>query len=160
MTSRFLTRPVAKEAVNTVLPAILKLMETRGRRAHLHIVVLDPTVKPWNGTFEDAILYEHQIGNPNDWEHDYAGIARSKAAQAWRTQMPNGIMQLSAAALLEAGDVKYASSYVEPLSGMVVGCSGIQGHFDYLVGGWVALACLQLAKDESELARTGDSDYF
>lgn len=160
MTSLYLTKAIAEEAVKTVMPAIMSLMKNRGVRGDLHIVVLDPTIKPWNGTFTDAVIYEHQIGDPQEWKHDYASIARSKAEQSWRTQMPNGIMQLNAAALIEAGDVKYASAFVEPLSGMTVGCSGIQGYFDYLVGGWVALACLQFAKDESEKAREKHGDFF
>lgn len=160
MTSLFLTRKLAEEAVQTVLPAIMELMKARAKRAHLHIVVLDPTIKPWNSTFEDAVLYEHPIGNPQDWMHDYMTIARGKAQQGWRTQLPNGLMQLNAAVLLEKGDVKYTSCYVDAVSGMTVGCSGIQGYFDYLIGGLVAIACLQLAHEETVFALARDGDFF
>ncbi len=150
MTSLFLTAKLAQEAVGTVLPAITELMNFRAKRAHMHIVILDPTKKPWNSTFEEAIVYEYQIGNPEEWEYDYKNVARSKAEQSFRTGLPNGIMHLHAPVLIESGDTKWTSSYVDSISGMIVACSGVQGYFDYLVGGWVALTCLQFAYDESE----------
>lgn len=151
MASYFLTETLAKEAVALALPAIKKLMATRtGGRNGLHIVILDPTITPaGGGSFAEAILYEHQIGDPEGWKHDYVAIARSKAEQAWRDGRPNLWTHLFAPALIVEGDARYWSSFV--YNGLVVACSGIQPWFDFLVGGWVALACQQLAQDEKQV---------
>lgn len=152
MSSVLLTRDLAREAVELVEPSVIRLFETRAKRPCFHIVVLDPTVYPWEARFEEAILYEHSF-RKNDWDKDYGAIARSKAVQSWRDGrgMPNILHHELAPASLQAGDVEAWSSF--HWYGLTVAGSGVQRWFDFMIGGWVALACQMLARDEAEAVR-------
>jgi len=59
-------KDIAIDAIELVKPAIMNLFE-RTCRKELHIVVMDPTIKPWEAKFEDSILVEHTIGTPAEW---------------------------------------------------------------------------------------------
>ena len=148
MSSVLLTKDLVQEAVTLVLPSIENLLKTRGKRNAFHIVVLDPTVHPWNAEFEDAILYEHSI-NADSWDKDYAAIARSKALQTWRDgrHQHNILIHELAPASLQAGDAEAWSSF--NWCGLTVAGSGVQRWFDFLISGWVALTCQMLARDEA-----------
>lgn len=125
-----------------ILPAIMHLLETMAKRKHLHIVVMNPRIKPWDGfSFENAILVEFSIGDRSEWEYDYKHYARSKTEQAWREQRPNLITQVMAPATLRSGDTLYFGSF--EYYGMYVGCSGIESHFDVMISGWYAIAFQQ-----------------
>ena len=152
MASVLLTPKLAREAVGLVLPSVESLLAQRGKRNCFHIVILDPTVKPWNGCFEEAILYEHSI-RKDEWDKDYAAIARSKAVQTWRDGRghPNILYHELAPASLQAGDAEAWSSF--DWFGLTVAGSGVQRWFDFLISGWVALTCQMLARDEAETVR-------
>ena len=152
MSSALLTKQLVAEAIEIVTPSITRLLQSRGKRNAFHIVVLDPTVHPWDGTFERAILYEHSI-NREDWDKDYARIARSKAYQTWRDarHVPNIVTHELGPASLEQGDAEAWSSF--SWYGLTVGGSGVQRWFDFLISGWVALTCQMLARDEAETVR-------
>ena len=153
MASVLLTKELAREAVELVLPSINAVLDGRGKRRYFHIVILDPTVKPWNGSFEDAILYEYSI-RKDEWDNDYDSVARSKAYQSWRSQggYPNLIIQEMGPASLQAGDRQGTSSF--EWYGLIVAGSGIQGWLDFMIAGWVALACQMLAREEAEKLRS------
>ena len=53
---------MAKEAVDLIRPSIESLFE-RTNRKELHIVIMDPRIKPWESDFEDVILYQESIRN-------------------------------------------------------------------------------------------------
>jgi hypothetical protein len=42
----------------------IDLLFNRTNRQELHIVVMNPNIKPWEGKFEEAVLYETSIGEP------------------------------------------------------------------------------------------------
>jgi len=153
MASVLLTPDLAREAVELVEPSVIRLFETRAKRACFHVVVLDPTIYPWEKPFETAILYEHAF-HKEAWDKDYAGIARSKAYQSWRDGrgMPNILHHELSPASLQTGDAEAWSSF--QWYGLTVAGSGVQRWFDFMIGGWVALACQMLARDEAEPIRT------
>ena len=51
---------IAKQAVELVKPSIEELFK-RTNRKELHIVIMDPRLKPWESSFSDAILYEESL---------------------------------------------------------------------------------------------------
>lgn len=133
-------KQLAKEAVELVKPAIEKLFEKTNRK-ELHIVIMDPRVKPWESTFEDAILYEESIVN-SQWTIPFDDFARKKADQAWRSRSANINHQSVHPSSLRDGDILFYGSFV--YGDIVVACSGVQQWFDMLVSGWIALAFEQL----------------
>jgi len=133
---------IAKQAIELVKPSIEALFEHTVRK-ELHIVVVDPRVKPWEASFDDAILYEYTMRNSDVWQAPYDEFARNKARQAWREQQPNGVIQQLHPSSLRSEDVPFYGSFV--YGNVVVGCSGVQQWFDVLISGWVALAFEQLA---------------
>lgn len=54
-------KDITQDAIDIVKPSIDKLFE-RTNRKELHIVVMNPHLKPWEASFEDAILYEESLG--------------------------------------------------------------------------------------------------
>lgn len=152
MASILLTKKLAREAVELVEPSVVRLFETRAKRACFHVVVLDPTIYPWEADFDEAVLYEHSF-RKEGWDKDYARIARSKAYQSWRDGqgMHNLIHHELSPASLREGDAEAWSSF--HWYGLTVAGSGVQRWFDFMIGGWVALACQMLARDEAEAVR-------
>ena len=83
---------VARQSVALVRPSIEELFNRTVRR-ELHIVILDPRIKPWESDFNDAILYQESIGNTTSWEKPFDDFARNKAEQAWRDMQSNIVAQ-------------------------------------------------------------------
>ena len=147
---------LAREAVELVMPAISELLGKYAKRKQLHIVVMDPRVKPWEGSFDEAVLHERSVGEPGEWEHDYRGIARSKAKQAWRNGQANIITQMLAPATLKNGDTIFCGSF--EYCGVIVAASGVEPWFDMLVSAWVATALQQLAQHKIQKFKTEHPD--
>lgn len=137
------TRELHDQVMELMRPSIDALLEQYAKRKHYHIVIMDPKKKPWECSFEDAILAEFSQGK-DAWEHYYDKIARSKAKQAWRNQQANVITQTLAPATLLSGDTFYFGSF--EYYGMIVACSGIESYFDMLISGWIALSYQQLSQ--------------
>ncbi len=138
-------REIAEDAVKLVTPSIEKLFE-RTNRQELHIVVMDPRLKPWEANFEDAILYEAQFGTPANWTVPFDQLARKKASQAWRNHSANIQTQFLHPSSLKEDDILYFGSFVH--GNIVVACSGVQQWYDMLISGWIAVAIEQLAMHE------------
>ena len=51
---------IAKQAVALVKPSIEELFK-RTNRKELHIVIMDPRLKPWESSFSDAIYMKNQL---------------------------------------------------------------------------------------------------
>jgi hypothetical protein len=135
-------KQLAIDALELVTPAIERLFDKTNRK-ELHIVIMDPQVKPWESSFEDAILHEASLGNPNEWTIPFAQLARKKAQQAWRDGSANINQQALHPASLREDDVLFYGSFV--YGNIVVACSGVQQWFDMLVSAWIAVAIEQLA---------------
>lgn len=135
----------AKQAVELVRPSIDALFE-RTNRKELHIVIMDPRLKPWESDFESAILHQESIKTMGSWEHPFDDFARNKAEQAWRESQPNVLLQTRHPSSLRAGDVPFYGSFV--YGNVVVACSGVEQWFDMLISGWIAVAFEQLMVHE------------
>ncbi|MFA0076800.1 hypothetical protein AB4427_01365 [Vibrio artabrorum] len=136
---------LAESAVELVLPAIDNMFK-QAKRKELHIVVINPTVKPWESDFESAILFQRSLGNPESWAVEFDKLARAKAKQAWKHSFSNIDIQSKHPTLLEEGDVLWSGSFV--YGGIVVACSGVEPEFDMLASGLIAVAFEQLAVHE------------
>lgn len=139
-------RQLAQDAVDLVRPAIEKLFNQTNRK-ELHIVVMDPRLKPWEATFEEAILYQESIKNM-PWKVPFDELARDKAAQAWRHQQANIERQIRHPSSLRDGDALFYGSFV--YGDIVVASSGVEQWFDMLISGWIALAFEQLAMHDHQ----------
>lgn len=136
---------IVKEAIELVKPSIALLFEQTNRK-ELHIVVMDPRVKPWESTFNEAVLYETSLGNPQEWTTPFDDFARNKARQAWRNSSANLTNQTIHTSSLNDDDLLFYGSFV--YGDIVVACSGVEQWFDMLVSGWIAVAFEQLCMNE------------
>ena len=132
---------IARQAVALVKPSIEALFEKTNRK-ELHIVIMDPRLKPWESNFNDAILYQESIRNSENWENPYDEFAQNKAEQAWRDMQANIVTQTQHPSSLREGDLPFYGSFV--YGNVVVACSGVEQWFDMLISGWIALAFEQL----------------
>jgi len=138
---------IAQQAVTLVKPSIEALFD-RTNRKELHIVIMDPRIKPWESDFDDAILYQESIRTLDSWEHPFDDFARNKAEQAWRDSQANIVAQTRHPSSLREGDLPFYGSFV--YGNIVVACSGVEQWFDMLVSGWIALAFEQLMIHEQQ----------
>jgi hypothetical protein len=144
--SYLIDRHAAEKAVGLALPMIHEAMKLKevGESGFLYIVVMDPLRGPSNSTFEEAILYEHAVGDRSKWDADYAGFARAKARVVWRTGMDSHLVQELRPYLLEAGDtVLWGSAIVD---GITVAVSGANPWYDEAFAGTVAMCLRAVAK--------------
>ncbi|NKB77996.1 MAG: hypothetical protein GKR96_13410 [Gammaproteobacteria bacterium] len=138
---------IASQAVALVKPSIEELFQ-RTNRKELHIVIMDPRIKPWDADFNDAILYQESIHSSDTWENPYDEFARNKAEQAWRNSRSNIEIQTMHPSSLREGDIPFYGSFV--YGNVVVACSGVEQWFDMLISGWIALAFEQLMVHEHQ----------
>lgn len=138
---------IARQAVELVKPSIDALFERTNRNV-LHIVIMDPRLKPWESDFNDAILYQESIRTAEPWEHPFDEMALNKAEQAWRDMRANIVTQTTHPSSLREGDLPFYGSFV--YGNIVVACSGVEQWFDMLVSGWIALAFEQLMVHEHQ----------
>jgi len=139
------TKSLAIDAVDLVRPAIEQLL-TKACRQELHIVIMNPQLKPWESSFEDAILYECSFGSPQSWTIPFDKLAKNKAEQAWRDGSANINQQTLHPSSLRQGDALFYGTFV--YGNIVVASSGVEQWFDMLVSGWIALAFEQLTVHE------------
>lgn len=147
------TKQLAIEAVNVVKPAIEQLF-TKTNRQELHIVVMNPQLKPWESSFDDAILYECSLGSPESWTIPFDKLAKKKAQQAWRDGRANINHQTLHPSSLRKDDVLFYGSFV--YGDIVVACSGVEQWFDMLVSSWIAMAFEQLTVHEYQTQKVQD----
>ena len=138
---------IAQQAIELVKPSITTLFGRTNRQV-LHIVIMDPRIKPWEADFNDAILYQESIGETTTWEHPFDEFARNKAEQAWRNTQPNIVAQTMHPSSLKEGDLPFYGTFV--YGNIVVATSGVEQWFDMLVSGGVALAFEQLCIHEKQ----------
>lgn len=136
---------IVKDAVELVTPAINELFK-RTNRQQLHVVIMDPRLKPWESTFSEAILYETSFGEPSEWTIPFDQLAKKKAQQAWRNSGANVTHQTLHTASLRDDDLLFYGSFV--YGDVVVACSGVEQWYDMLISGWIAVAIEQLCMSE------------
>jgi hypothetical protein len=142
---------IAADAIDLVTPAIERLFE-RTNRKEMHIVIMDPRVKPWESSFDDAILHQASLGNPETWANPFDEFARKKADQAWRNGSANLNNQSFHTSSLRDDDLLFYGSFT--YGDVVVGCSGVEQWYDMLVAGWIAVAFEQLCMAEYQTNKT------
>lgn len=150
MHSRYVTRETARKAIELALP-----MLEAGRAdpsvvgsGFLHIVVMDPSCTPAHVSFEEAILYQHSLGDRNRWDADYAAFATAKARLSWNTGLSSHEVQTLQPQLLPVGATSLWGSVC--LDGIVVGVSGAFPWFDEAYAGAIACMIRALAKSARE----------
>lgn len=136
---------IALDAIELVKPSIERLFE-RTNRQQLHIVIMDPRVKPWECSFEEAILCEQSLGTPEEWTIPFDQFAHNKAQQAWRSNTPNLNQQTIHTSSLREDDLLFYGSFT--YGDVVVACSGVEQWYDMLISGWIAVAFEQLCMSE------------
>jgi hypothetical protein len=144
--SYFADQRSAREAVALALPMIERGIHDRiiGDSGFLYIVIMDPALGPGTCDFQHAILYEHAVGDPADWDADYAQFARDKAEVTWRTGCNGHVARHIAPHLLLRSDTGiWGSACVD---GIVVGVSGAQPWYDEAIAGTIAHCLKAVAK--------------
>ena len=133
--SFLLDRAAAEQAVAMALPMIRAAIENKsaGESGFFYLVVMKPGSSPATSTFEDAILYEHAVGDRDKWDADYRGFALAKARVAWRTGLDSHIVQEQRPYLLEQGDTVLWGSVA--MDGIVVAASGADAWYDEAFAG-------------------------
>lgn len=151
--SALLTSARAEAAVRMVLPMITEAMKTPqvGDSGFFYLVVMDPAARPGDCAFEQAILFEHAIGDPEYWDADYRAFARAKTRLAWENQMDSHAVQALRPWTLAAGHTTLWGSVA--LDGIVVGASGLQPWADEAFAGAVAMCLRGLVKAAADEAR-------
>jgi hypothetical protein len=156
--SCLLDRAAAERAVAMALPMIRTAIDDRsaGESGFFYLVVMKPGSSPVDTGFDDAILYEHAVGDRERWDADYRGFALAKARIAWRTGMDSHIVQEQRPYLLEDGDTVLWGSVA--MDGIVVAASGADPWWDEAFAGAVAL-CLR-AEAKAAIARERGRSLF
>lgn len=122
--SRYADAEAARAAVFLALPSIKKTLQCSGVSARkvLHLVVLDPAARCGSSGFEDALMYEHSVGDRQQWDADYAAFARDKALLSWRHRMDSRrVVQLEPHWLSHNDTILWGGVW---LDGIVVAASG------------------------------------
>lgn len=145
-TSYFIDQNTARQAVELCLPTITAAIDSRmiGASGFLYIVILKPEASPATSSFADAILYEHAIGDPADWDADYGAFARAKAELSWRTGLSTRVVQQSYPHLLAVGDSMLWGGIV--VDRLTVAVSGADPWYDEAIAGSIAYFLFALAK--------------
>jgi hypothetical protein len=92
------------------------------------IVVMDPTQSPFDCAFDQAILYEHALGNRTTWDVDYQELARAKARLSWSASSDSDHVQRALSHRLVSGDSLLSGGVC--LAGIVVAASGAEAVYD------------------------------
>lgn len=146
--SHYLGRDAAQRAVGMAMPLIRGLMEEPGQSGFLSIVIMDPACPPGGSAFEEAVLYEHAVGDPARWDADYAGLARAKAKLSWLHGLDTHALQSLQPHRLQPGDTVLWGSAV--LDGIVVGVSGAYAWYDEAIAACVAACLRAVAKSAAQ----------
>jgi hypothetical protein len=157
-TSYLVDAEMAKHAVQLCLPSIDASMQSQeaGASGFLYIVIMRPGFTPAHGSFSDAILYEHAVGDTSKWDADYGHFARGKAELSWRTGMDTHSVQQHKPYLLQQGDSLLWGGVVT--HGITVAVSGADPWFDEAFAGSIAMFLRALAKQA--LHRQGNQPWL
>lgn len=142
----FIDQDAAARALALVMPAIeMGIRDPAvGESGVLYIVIMNPALRPWEASFEDAILLEHAVGDRDAWDADYAAYARAKARTAWRLGGDTHALAACSPHFLRAGDTGVWGSAI--VDGIVVATSGANPWYDEAFSGAIAYALRAVAK--------------
>jgi len=160
--SRFIDTAAARMAVALAQPSIERALVQPAVSALnvLHIVVLDPSTFFGSCRFEEAILYEHSIGDRAQWDADYAAFARAKAALSWRHGADSRTVAQLRPHCLSQGETLLGGGV--SLDGMVVAASGAVAQWDEAfalqVAGYLRAIALERSLGQAVLAHPDAGD--
>lgn len=139
----------AEIAVELVMPMIKAGIESRriGESGFLYIVIMDPALRPGESAFDDAILYEHAVGDRSAWDAEYDVYAREKARVCWRNGRSGHELRHCSPHLLRDTDTGVWGGVW--YDGIAVGVSGANPWFDEAIGTGVAAALRAVAKQRA-----------
>jgi hypothetical protein len=142
----FADREAAGLALRLVMPMIEAALSRQeiGESGCLYIVIMNPALHPWEATFEQAILLEHAVGDPEKWDADYAAYARAKARTTWQNGRDTHGLSGVSPHRLRAGDAGVWGSAI--VDGIVVATSGVHPWYDEAFSGALAYALRAVAK--------------
>lgn len=137
----------ARLALSRVLPMIEPMVRDPSvcGAGFLHIVIMDPGLEAGLQDFEAAILLEHSIGDPADWDADYAAFARDKPRLSWRHRLDGTRVQVERPHALGPGESLLAGGV--HLDGITVAASGAMPWYDEAFGLAVAGSLRALAHE-------------
>lgn len=143
---------MARRAIDMALPMIEQALRDPSVSGEgvLSIVVMDPASAPGICGFDEAVLLEHAVGDPQRWGADYAGFARAKARLSWITGLDASAVQALRPHVLRQGDTVLWGSVC--LDGVVVGVSGAHPWFDEAFASAIAANVRALAKQSQASA--------
>lgn len=152
--SHFANHAAAASALEMILPSIESAMANPrfGDSGALHIVVADPARAPGTCRFEEAILCERSLGRPEQWDADYAGMARAKAELSWLHGADSHVIQASRPYLLQYGDTLLWGGVSH--AGIVVAMSGFHPWYDEAFSCAIA-ACLKALACDAHARHSG-----
>lgn len=160
--SCFADLDAAHEAVALVRPMIEAVLARPALCGSgvIALVVMDPARDPARSAsdhdFDAAVLHECSFGKPvSDWDANYFGFARAKAALSWRLREPGETLQGPRAHLLREGDSLLRGAIVH--DGIVVAASGAEVWYDEAVATAVAAALRAVAQQRHAQALFGRS---
>lgn len=147
--SLFADRNAAEQAVSMVVPMIQAGLDSKtlGDSGFLHIVLMDPALRPTDCAFEDAILYEYSVGDRSAWDADYALYAREKARVSWMNARNGHELRACSPHFLRASDTGVWGGIW--FDGIAVGVSGAFPWFDEAIGVSIAAALRAVAKQRA-----------
>ncbi|HLV29561.1 MAG TPA: hypothetical protein VKY60_10630 [Burkholderiaceae bacterium] len=147
--SAFADVSAATLAVDLVMPMIEAGLADKkiGDSGFLYIVIMDPGLGPDTCSFEDAVLYEHAVGDRSAWDADYALYAREKARVCWTHRRNGHEVRVCSPHLLRAQETGVWGGIW--LDGISVGVSGANPWFDEAIGLSVAAAFRAIAKQRA-----------
>ncbi len=151
-TPKFLTSEIAKTAIVSAINTVFHSDATSAlqpKREQLHVVVLVPGMNDdrpdypeWpNYQIQPVVLYEHTLGNVDNFPYPFNDIARCKALQLWHNRNDDRTEIMPH--LLFPGDAPFWGGVKR--QGIVVACSGIQPWQDKLISGLSADLMIALA---------------
>ena len=156
--SHLVDRDTARHAVELCLPMIQPAMDSQeaGASGFLYIVIMRPGFTSAHGSFQDAILYEHAVGDTSKWDADYGVFARGKAEVSWRTHLDSRLVKETRPYLYGKGDSLLQGGVV--LHDLVVAVSGADPWFDEAFAGSVIMMLRALAA--RKLAELGNQPWL
>lgn len=152
--SHFADLRAARQALSMASPMIEAAIQDRRvcGAGFLHVVVMDPALRPGEVPFEAAILLEKSLGgDPSGWDADYAAFARAKARVTWQASQGSHVLQAGSPHLLREGDSLLWGSAC--LDGIVVGVSGAEAWYDEAFATAIAACLRAVAKERHAAAR-------
>lgn len=120
---------LAEEALRRVLPMLEAAADDPDvcGTGFLSVVIMAPSLGVQDASFEEAVLWEHHVGETEKWDADYGAFARAKARVSWRSGQDSRSLQHSPH-LLTQGDSLLAGAV--NFHGIVVAVSGAQPWYD------------------------------